>query len=142
MNKLCALITVPVLAITSVLLLFLLLDSRPVGATPEENDAIPAVRSPIAPFTVSGTVTCGATGPIADVKVFVWNRDQGTGYLGDTTDASGIYSVTLQGGNYDLNFNPPYGSGCASHTFKGITGPSDRTHSLAVRGAAAACQTN
>ena len=64
---------------------------------------------------------------ISDVEVFTWNREEGSGFVGDITDSSGYYSVTLESGNYDLIFNPPCGSKCASKAHKGITGPPNLT---------------
>ena len=127
LNRVMTLMAVPALAVTGLLLVFLLLGWSTVGATPGGAGPIPDVLAQIATFTVSGTVTCEATGPISDVEVFAWNRDGGAGFMGDTTDSSGYYSVTLADGNYDLNFNPPCGSGYASKTRKGITGPFDLT---------------
>jgi hypothetical protein len=115
------------LAVTSLLLLFLLLGQITVGAAPGEKVTIADARSSSASFTVSGTVTCEGTGPISDVEVFAWNRDKGGGEVDDITDSSGYYSVTLEAGNYDLIFNPPCGSECASKAHKGITGPPDLT---------------
>jgi hypothetical protein len=115
------------LAVTSLLLLFLLLGRSTVGATSDGAGTVPDIQAQDASFTVSGTVTCQVTGPISDVEVYAWNRDKGSGFVGDTTDSSGYYSVTLEVGNYDLIFNPPCGSGCASKAHKGITGPDDLT---------------
>jgi hypothetical protein len=120
------------LAVTSLLLLFLLLGQITVGAAPSENVTITDVRSASASFTVSGTVTCEVTGLISDVEVFAWNRDKGGGDVGDITKSSGYYSVTLEGENYDLIFNPPCGSGCASKAHKGITGPDDLTLNIVL----------
>ena len=111
-RKLWTLIAGPGLAAMALLAVFLLLGRSTVSATPDADDAVHDLRSPDATFTVSGTVTCEATGPISDVEVFAWNRDKGTGLVGDTTDSSGHYSVTLEEGNYDLIFNPPCGGGC------------------------------
>ena len=127
-----ALITMLALSGAGLLLVFLLLDRSAVGAAAGRGIAITGIQSPSASFTVSGTVTCEVTGPISDVDAFVWNRDKGSGFVGDTTDSSGYYSVTLEGGNYDLIFNPPCGSGCASQSLKGITGPSDQTRNVTL----------
>lgn len=126
-RKLWELIAALGLAVTSLLLMFLLLGRSTVGATSEGAGTIPDIRTQGASFTVSGTVTCAVTGPISDVEVFVWNRDKGTGSIGDITDISGTYSVTMTEGSYDLIFNPPCGSECASKARKGITGPPDLT---------------
>jgi uncharacterized repeat protein (TIGR01451 family) len=132
-KKLWALLAGPGLAVASLLLVFLLLGRSTAGATPDVDGAIPDLRSPSAPFTVSGTVTCVATGPISDVEVFVWDRDGGSGgFTGDFTDGAGYYSVTLQQGHYDLLFHPPCGSGCASTAYKGISGPPDLTLNVAL----------
>jgi hypothetical protein len=50
------------LAVTSLLLLFLLLSQITAGAAPGENVMITDVRSSSASFTASGTVTCEGTG--------------------------------------------------------------------------------
>jgi uncharacterized repeat protein (TIGR01451 family) len=127
-KKLWTLLAGPGLAVASLLLVFLLLGRSTAGATPDRDGAIPDLRSPNATFTVSGTVTCVATGPISDVEVFVWDRDGGSGgFTGDFTDSAGYYSVTLQQGHYDLLFHPSCGSGCASTAYKGISGPPDVT---------------
>jgi uncharacterized repeat protein (TIGR01451 family) len=127
-KKLWTLFAGPGLAVASLLLLFLLLGYSTAGATPDVDDAIPGLRPPSATFTVSGTVTCAATGPISDVEVFVWDRDGGSGgFRGNFTGSAGYYSVTLQQGHYDLLFHPPCGSGCASTAYKGISGPPDVT---------------
>jgi hypothetical protein len=115
------------LAVTSLLLLFLLLGRSTVGATSKGAGPVPDIQAQDASFTVSGTVTCQVTGPISDVEVYTWNRDKGSGDVDDITDSNGYYSVTLETGNYDLIFNPPYGSECASKAHKGITGPADLT---------------
>ena len=108
-ERVIALVAVPGMAVTGLLILFLLLGGSAVGAIPVVDD--PSVRREAnSPFTVSGTVTCGATGPVSDVEVYVWDRDQGTGFVGDITDISGTYSVMLEERSYDLIFNPPCGS--------------------------------
>ena len=126
-KKLWSMITVPGLAVMGLLLLFLLLGQSTADATRSERTATLNIRSPSASFTISGTVTCEGTGPISDVEVFVWNREKGSGAVSDTTNVSGYYSVILDDGNYDLIFNPPCGSECASKAHKGITGPPDLT---------------
>jgi len=120
-------VAVPGLAVMGLLFLFLLLGRSTVNATPDVDNAITDLRSQNAAFTVSGTVTCEATGLISDVEVYAWNRDRGTGFVGDVTDISGTYSVTLEESSYDLIFNPPCGSECASRSLKGVTGPPDLT---------------
>ena len=92
---------------------------------PTDGGAVYRTQSPSATFNVSGTLTCQTTGPISNVQVYVWIRDQGTGFSGDVTDANGAYSVTLAQGDYDFIFNPPCGSLCASQARKGITGPAN-----------------
>jgi hypothetical protein len=126
-RKLWKLMAVMGLAVTSLLLLFLLLGQIRVGAAPGEKVTITDVRSTSVSFAVSGTVICEGTGPISDVEVYSWKRDKGGGDVSDTTDSNGYYSVTLEAGNYDLIFNPPCGSECASKAHKGITGPPDLT---------------
>jgi hypothetical protein len=115
------------LAVTSLVLVFLLLGRSAAGATPEGDGAVPDVHSPDPTFTISGIVTCEAiTGPI-DVEVFIWPRDGSGGFTDVFTDSGGHYSVTLEAGAYDLLFHPPCGRGCASEAHKGITGPPDVT---------------
>lgn len=75
---------------------------------------------------VSGTVTCNGRGKLG-VEVFAWNRDQGDGMVADTTDTHGAYSVALEAGSYDLIFNPPCDSGCATESRTGIAGPQNQT---------------
>ena len=119
------LITVPGLAIASLLLAFFWLGQSTVGAKPSNQ--------PGSNFTISGTVTSLTSGSVlSDVEVFVWNRDQGSGFVGDTTDISGTYEMTLATGNYDLSFNPPAGSGYASSSYKGLVGPPDITLNIAL----------
>ncbi len=93
-----ALITVSALSGAGLLLVFLLLGRSTVGAAPGGDVALTYVQPLGASFTVSGTVTCEATGLISGVEVFVWNWDRGSGFVGDTTDSSGYYSVTLESG--------------------------------------------
>ena len=119
-RRLWTLIAAPGLALASLLLVFLLLGRSTAGATPE-------VRSPETTFTVSGTVLNAAAEPISDVVVYAWKRYAGSGFVGDVSDSSGYYSVTLDGGNYDLNFAPVCGSGYASKSYRGIAGPPDQT---------------
>jgi uncharacterized repeat protein (TIGR01451 family) len=113
------------LAVMGLLLTLLTLGRSMAGAMPGTDRAISDLDSPSATFTVSGIVTCQATGPISNVEVFVWIRDRGTGWVGDVTDANGVYSVPLPQGDYDFVFNPRCGSACASQARKGITGPAD-----------------
>jgi hypothetical protein len=131
-RKFWTLIAAPGLAVTSLLLLFLLLGWSTVRATPADADPMPNVQAQSPTFTVSGTVTCEVTGPISDVEVFVWNRDGSGGFTGDITDSSGAYSVRLEAGNYDLTFNPPCGHECASKGLKGITVPPDRIRNVTL----------
>ena len=109
MNKrmVWALIAGPGLAMASLLLVFFVLGRSTVEATHGGAGAVPDLQPQIATFTVSGTVTCQATGPISDVEVYAWNRDNGTGFVGGVTDSSGAYRVTLEEGNYRLEFTPP-----------------------------------
>ncbi|GAB4543078.1 MAG: hypothetical protein Kow0063_35860 [Anaerolineae bacterium] len=101
----------------------LLLGGNSVGAARDGPDPVADALAQNDTFTVSGTVTCQGIGPLSEVEVFVWYRDQGYGILSDTTDGNGYYSVTLPAGNYDLIFNPPCNRRCASAAYKGITGP-------------------
>jgi hypothetical protein len=126
-KKLWSLIAAPGLATMGLLLAFFLLGWSTVGAAPGRAGPLLDPLAQDDSFTVSGTVTCEGVGPLSGVEVFVWYRDQGQGVLSDTTDSNGYYSVMLEAGNYDLIFNPPCGSGCASKALKGITGPSDLT---------------
>jgi hypothetical protein len=73
LNRLTTLMAVPVLALTSLLLLFLLLDWSTARATPTDAGAMPNVQAQGSTFTVSGTITCQATGPISDVEITLWN---------------------------------------------------------------------
>ena len=109
MNKrmLWALIAGPGMAMASLLLVFFVLGRSTVEATPGGAGAVPDLQPQTATFTISGTVTCQATGPISDVEVYAWNRDTGSGAVGDVTDSSGAYRVTLEEGNYRLEFTPP-----------------------------------
>ncbi|MBL7057830.1 carboxypeptidase regulatory-like domain-containing protein [Patescibacteria group bacterium] len=49
-------------------------------------------------FTLTGTIT-DTSGPIENAWVWVGNEALGD-YLGDTTDATGAYSITVKNGNY------------------------------------------
>jgi hypothetical protein len=115
--KLWMLITGPWLAVTGLLLVFLLLGRSTAGAKPGGVDAVPEIRSPGGTFMVSGTVTCQATGPMSDVEVFAWNRDKGSGFVSDVTDSSGAYHVTLEEGTYVLTFTPPVVTGLNAKAF-------------------------
>ncbi len=126
-RKSWSLIAAPGLAATGLLLALLLLGWGTAGAAPGRASPLPDHLAQDNSFTVTGTVTCEGGGPLSEVEVFVWYRDQGYGVLRDTTDDNGYYSVTLEAGNYDLIFNPPCGRGCATAARKGITGPSDQT---------------
>jgi hypothetical protein len=117
-RRLWTLIAAPGLALTSLLLVFLLLGRSTAGATPE-------ARFPETTFTVSGIVLNAATEPISDVVVDVWNRHRGILSLTHVTDHTGYFSVTLPQGSYDLLFHPPCLGEYASSVHKGITGPSD-----------------
>jgi hypothetical protein len=127
-DRVVALLAAPGLSAMGLLLLYLLLDPGAVGAASDRGVAVSGLVAENGSFVVSGTVTCAAVGPMPGVEVYVWMRDLGDGFLGDVTDASGAYSVTLQAeSSYDLIYNPPCGSGCASRGVKGITGPPDRS---------------
>jgi hypothetical protein len=119
-TKLWNLIGATGLALASLLCVFFLMDKGTAGASPE-------VLPQEATFAVSGTVLNEAAVAISDVVVYAWNRYEGSGFVGDVTDSSGYFSVTLGQGNYELNFTPPCGSGYASQSSRGITGPPDRT---------------
>ena len=121
------------LAVASVLVLSLLLGRNAAGASADGGDAAPRVRLRAATFTISGTVTNAATQPISGVVVYAWNRHLGTGFVGGTTGSSGRYRVTLDAGNYELNFAPPCGSGYASLSHKGIVGPPDQVHDAVLQ---------
>ena len=99
-RKLWNLISAPGLALMSLLFLFLVLGWHTAGAGQEADGTASGIRSPSAAFTLSGTIVCGTTGPISDVEVSVWDRVKSTVVASDTTDNSGIYSVTLDEGTY------------------------------------------
>ena len=105
------------LAAMGLVLVLLTLGQGAAGALPAGGGAVSRVQSPSATFTVSGAVTCQATGPMSNVEVFVWIRDQGTGWVGDVTDANGAYSVTLPQGDYDFIFpeDRTFHFHCVSH---------------------------
>jgi hypothetical protein len=131
LNRVITLIAALGLAVTSLLLLFLLLGeaSADVAANGVEAN-LAGLQVTTSTFTISGTVISSEDGSgIGGVDVFPWNRDEGpsTSTVSATTLASGTYSLTLEAGNYDLIFNPPCGSGFASQSHKGITGPPDVT---------------
>jgi hypothetical protein len=119
------------LAVTSLLLVFLLLGEASADVAANGVEAkLTALQVTTSTFTISGTVISAEDGSgIGGVDVFPWNRDEGptTSTVSATTLASGTYSLTLEAGNYDLIFNPPCGSGFASQSHKGITGPPDVT---------------
>jgi len=121
------------LAMASVVLLSLLLGRNAAGASADGGDAAPRVRLRAATFTISGTVVNTATQPISGVVVYAWNRHVGSGLVGGTTGSSGRYRVTLDAGNYELNFTPPCGSGYASQSHKGIVGPPDQVHDAVLQ---------
>jgi uncharacterized repeat protein (TIGR01451 family) len=129
-RKLWKLIAALGLAVTSLLLLFLLLGQSTVGAAPGKHVTITDVRSSIASFTASGTATSEGIGPISDAEVAVWDRVKSTVVTSGITDNSGYYSVAMEAVNYDLNFYPPCGRGCAFHSLKGITGTRDQTRNI------------
>jgi hypothetical protein len=106
-RKLWTLIAGAGLAAMALLLVFLLFGRSTVRATLNEDDAVLDLRSPDAPFTVSGTVTCKATGPIAGVEVSAWDQLRSSVVASDSTDSSGVYSVTLDEGTYYLELVPP-----------------------------------
>lgn len=131
LNRVITLMAMLGLAVTSLLLLFVLLGeaSADVAANGVEAN-LAALQVTTSTFTISGTVISAEDGSgIGGVDVFPWNRDKGptTSTVSATTLASGTYSLTLEAGNYDLIFNPPCGSGFASQSHKGITGPPDVT---------------
>jgi protocatechuate 3,4-dioxygenase beta subunit len=51
--------------------------SRTCSIQPGRNCWISTTKA----FNVSGTVTCGVTGPMSDVEIYVWNRDTGAGFV-------------------------------------------------------------
>ena len=103
-RKLWTLIAAPGLAVTGLLLTFLLLGWNPAGASVD-------IPPHSASLTVSGTVTCQATGPISDVEVALWNWEKSSVVTSDTTGINGTYSVTLDEGTYYLEFLPPAATG-------------------------------
>jgi len=128
-RKSWSLIVAPGLAALGLLLAFVVLGWGIAGAAPHSASPPPDTLAQSDSFTVSGTVTCEGVGTLSEVEVFVWDREEGpAGFVGDVTDGSGYYSVTLEDGNYDLIFHPLCGeSGCASNAYKGVTGPADST---------------
>ncbi len=123
----------PGLAITMFLLAFFCLGWNVTRATPVHGS--PPLDLPLTggSFTISGVVRCETTGlELPGVDVFLWNRDQGAGFSAGLTDASGFYTVTEEVGDYDLIFNPPCGSNCASHSLKGIGGPINFTYHVTL----------
>jgi hypothetical protein len=116
-RKLWNLISAPGLAVTSLLFVFLLLGWHTAGATLDGDSTFSEIRAPSATFTVSGTVTCEATGPIADVEVSAWDQLRSSVVASDTTDSSGNYSVTLDGGTYYVEFIPPIAAGLDAKAF-------------------------
>jgi len=124
------LIAAPSLAALGLLLAFVVLGWGIAGAAPHSASPPPDTLAQDGSFTVSGTVTCEATGgPLSDVEVYVWDRER-EHHDPDvsSTDSSGHYSITLEAGDYDLVFHPLCGeSGCASKAYKGVTGPADLT---------------
>jgi len=119
MNRrmLWALIAGPGLAVTSLLLVFFVLGRSTAEATPGGAGAVPDLQPQTATFTVSGTVTCQATGPLSDVEVYAWNRNTGSGDVKGVTDSSGAYHVTLEEGTYTLEFMPPSTTGLNARAF-------------------------
>jgi hypothetical protein len=111
LNRLTTLMAVPVLAATALLLLFLLLGWSTTRARPADAGPMPSVLAQSSIFTVSGTVTCQASGPISDVEVTLWNWDKSSVVASDTTDINGTYSLTLDEGTYYLEFLPSAATG-------------------------------
>jgi hypothetical protein len=116
-RKLWNLISAPGLAVTSLLFVFLLLGWHTAGATLDGDSTFSEIRAPSATFTVSGTVTCEATGPIADVEVSAWDQLRSSVVASDSTDSSGVYSVTLDEGIYYLELVPPATTGLNARAF-------------------------
>jgi len=102
-----ALIAGPGMAMVSLVLVFLVLGRSTAEATPGRMGTAPDLQPQTATFTVSGTVICQATGPLSGVEVYAWNQGTGLGDVKDVTDSSGAYRVTLEEGNYRLEFTPP-----------------------------------
>ena len=117
LNRAIPVIAVPSLALAALLLTFLLLSRSAMSATPDGEDTVPKVRAQEGPFTVSGTIVCGATGPISDVEVYARTEGEDTVVLSDTTDSGGVYSLALEGGSYDLDFEPPLDAGLNARAF-------------------------
>ncbi|MCB0193431.1 MAG: carboxypeptidase regulatory-like domain-containing protein [Anaerolineae bacterium] len=72
-------------------------------------------------FNITGTVTCPAAADQAGIEVFVWNPTTGDGSVVTTTDSSGAFAIMLDNGSYELVFNPPCNSGCASQNISRIS---------------------
>ena len=60
--------------------------------------------------TLSGTIYGGAD-PLPNTVVTLTDSTTATQIGTDTTDASGLYSFTIDNGTYDLVVTPPTGSG-------------------------------
>jgi len=99
------------------LFVFLLLGWHTAGATQDGDSTFSEIGAPSAAFTVSGTVTCKATGPIAGVEISAWDQLRSSVVASDTTDSSGNYSVTLDGGTYYAEFIPPIAAGLDAKAF-------------------------
>jgi hypothetical protein len=120
------LIAAPALAVMLLLFTFHLLGYASAGAAPDGGLADMALIQATTSFTIYGKVISAPNGPgIPGVDVFAWNRREGAGAVSAATLADGAYTLTLAAGDYDLIFNPPCGSGFASQSYKGITGPPD-----------------
>jgi hypothetical protein len=126
-RRLWNLIGAPGLAMTSLLFVFLLLGWQKAGATQEGVGTASGIGAPSAAFTVSGTIVCGATGPISDVEVFVWDQVKSTVVTSDTTDHSGAYSVTLDEDTYLVEFIPPVAAGLNAKGFSTMEIVTDTT---------------
>jgi len=96
LNRATTLVAVPALALTTLLLLFLLLGWTTARATPASAGPMPDALAQTSTFTVSGTVTCEVTGPIASVEVFAWSRAGRSG-VRPTESMTSPSSAILQG---------------------------------------------
>ena len=74
--------------------------------------------------TISGTVYTGAAGhaPLQNIYVTVEQDGQDLGYEPGVTDSNGDYTITgLAPGNYEVNFQAPYGTSYVSQWWNGST---------------------
>ena len=117
LNRVITLMAGPGLAMISLLLVFLALGRNTAGAALDKDSTFSEIGAPSAAFDLSGTVVCGATGPISDVEISVWDWMKSTVVTSDTTDHIGAYSVTLDEDTYYVEFIPPVAAGLNAKAF-------------------------